>query len=94
LTSTAQRIEARLRERLSPSHLEIVDDSAKHVGHPGAAAGGGHYSCVIVAEEFRGRSTLERHRAVYEALGDLMKAEIHALALQTVAPEEWAARSG
>ena len=94
MTSTAQRIEARLRERLSPSHLEIIDDSAKHVGHPGAAAGGGHYSCVIVAEEFRGRSTLERHRAVYEALGDLMKAEIHALALQTLAPEEWAARSG
>ena len=94
MTSTAQRIEARLRERLSPSHLEIIDDSAKHVGHPGAAAGGGHYSCVIVAEGFRGRSTLERHRVVYEALGDLMKAEIHALALQTLAPEEWAARSG
>jgi len=94
LTSTAQRIEARLRERLSPSHLEIVDDSAKHVGHPGAAAGGGHYSCVIVAEAFRGRPTLERHRAVYDAVGDLMKSEVHALALQTLAPDEWAARSG
>ena len=94
MTSTAQRIEARLRERLSPSHLEIVDDSAKHVGHPGAAAGGGHYSCVIVAEAFRGRPTLERHRAVYDAVGDLMKAEVHALALQTFAPEEWAPSGG
>jgi BolA protein len=88
LTSTAQRIEARLRERLSPAHLEIVDDSAKHAGHPGAAAGGGHFSCVIVAEAFHGLSTLERHRAVYEALGDLMKGEVHALALRTLAPQE------
>ena len=82
-----------MRERLSPAHLEIVDDSGKHVGHPGAAAGG-HFSCVIVADAFRGRSTLERHRAVYEILGDLMKGEVHALALRTLAPEEWAPSGG
>jgi BolA protein len=88
LSATTAQIEARLRERLAPSHLEVTDDSAKHVGHAGAAGGGGHYSCVIVAEAFRDRSTLERHRAVYEALADLMKRDIHALALRTLAPGE------
>jgi BolA protein len=91
LTSTAEEIEARLRARFAPSHLEIVDDGAAHVGHAGAAAGG-HYSCVVVSEWFRGRSSLERHRAVYAALGDLMKRGIHALALSTLDPDEWRAR--
>jgi BolA protein len=88
LNPTAAQIEARLQKRLAPSRLEITDDSAKHVGHAGAASGGGHFSCLIVAEAFRGRSTLERHRAVYEALADLMKRDIHALALRTFAPGE------
>ncbi len=87
--TTADRIEAKLREALAPAHLEIVDDSRKHVGHAGAAGGGGHYSCVVVAEAFHGLSAVERHRAVYEALADLMKHEVHALALETATPEEW-----
>jgi BolA protein len=90
--TTAERIESRLRQELAPVHLEILDDSSKHVGHAGAAAGGSHFSCVIVSEAFHDRSTLERHRAVYRALGDLLKSEIHALALQTFDPVEWAAR--
>lgn len=88
--STTDRIEARLREALAPAHLEILDDGAKHAGHTGAAGGGGHFSVVIVAGAFRGRSALERHRAVYQALGDLLEREVHALALQTFDPEEWA----
>jgi BolA protein len=85
----AQRgIEERLREAFSPVFLEIVDDSRKHVGHPGAS-GGGHFSCVIVSGSFRGRSPLERHRAVYEALGDLRSRGVHALSLETWDPEEW-----
>ena len=72
MTATAEKIEQRLRERLGPTHLEIADDSVKHVGHAGAAGGGGHYTCLIVAEGFRGRAAVERHRAVYEALGDLI----------------------
>jgi BolA protein len=92
--STAEKIEKRLRERFAPTRLEITDDSAKHVGHAGAARGGGHYACLIVAEGFRGRAAVERHRAVYEALGDLMKHEVHALALTTLDPEEWSRRVG
>ena len=86
----AERIESRLRQALAPVHLEILDESGEHVGHAGAAAGGSHFSCVIVSEAFRGRSTLERHRAVYRALGDLLKREVHALALKTLDPTEWA----
>jgi BolA protein len=88
LNPTAVEIEARLRARFSPSHLEVVDDSAAHAGHVGAAAGG-HYSCVVVSDWFRGRPSLERHRAVYAALGDLMQRGIHALALSTLDPDEW-----
>ncbi len=87
---TTDRIEARLREALAPAHLEILDDGAKHAGHAGAAGGGGHFSVVIVAGAFRGHSAIERHRAVYQALGDLLEREVHALALQTFDPEEWA----
>jgi BolA family transcriptional regulator, general stress-responsive regulator len=88
--TTAERIESRLRQALAPTHLDILDESGQHVGHAGTAAGGSHFSCVIVSEAFRGRSTLERHRAVYQALGDLLKREVHALALKTLDPTEWA----
>jgi BolA protein len=88
LSALVEEIEERLRERFSPSHLEVVDDGAKHAGHAGAASGG-HYSCIIVSDWFRGHSSLERHRAVYAALGDLMRQGIHALALSTLDPDEW-----
>jgi BolA protein len=91
LSPTVVEIEACLRARFAPSHLEVVDDSAEHVGHAGATAGG-HYSCVVVSDWFRGRPSLERHRAVYAALGDLMQRGIHALALSTLDPDEWRAR--
>ena len=92
--TTAEKIATRLEKALSPAHLEIVDESGQHVGHAGAAAGGSHFACVIVAEAFRGRSTLERHRAVYAALGELMQREVHALALRTLDPTEWSEKSG
>ena len=81
-------IEKTLREALAPEFLEIVDDSDLHAGHAGAESGGGHFQVTIVAESFRGRSRLERHRAVYDALGDAMRDRIHALALKTKAPGE------
>lgn len=87
--STRALIEARLRHRLAPLYLEIDDESAAHRGHPGAAAAGGHYRVLVVSAAFEGRSRLERHRMVYEALGDLMRSAIHALALRTAAQSEW-----
>ena len=89
LEITPERIERILRQRFDPVHLELRDDSAKHVGHRGATSGGGHYHVVLVAEAFEGRTRLEQHRAVNEALRDLFGEEIHALALKTHAPSEW-----
>jgi len=84
-----RNIEATLRQAFAPQHLVIEDESARHAGHAGAQAGGGHYRVLIVAEAFRGLDRVRRHGAVYTALGALMRAEIHALALRALTPEEW-----
>jgi BolA protein len=83
-----ERIEARLREAFAPLALEVVDDSHRHRGHAGAASGGGHFRVRLVSERFRGVARVERHRLVYEALGDAMRGEIHALELDARTPEE------
>src|SRR6059036_3384945 len=82
-------LEDLLRRRFAPVHLAIEDESARHAGHPGAAGGGGHFRVRIVSAAFHGQERLARHRAVYEALGDAFSREIHALALETLTPEEW-----
>ena len=87
--TTAERIEALLRDRFQPVHLELNDDSARHAGHPGAAGGGGHFTLVIVSAAFEGLSLLEQHRQVNEALKELLGAEIHALAMRTVPLSAW-----
>jgi BolA protein len=83
-----QMIRQRLTAALAPSKLEIRDDSARHAGHPGARSGGGHFSVYVVSERFTGKSLLERHRAVYEAMGDAMRSDIHALSIQARTPQE------
>lgn len=86
-------IESTLRAAFVPQHLSIEDDSAKHARHPGARDGGGHFNVVIVSERFVGQSRVARQRAVYAALGEAVGREIHALAMQTFSPDEWAARA-
>lgn len=82
-------IRKRLEGALEPDHLEITDESARHVGHAGAREGGeSHFRVTVVARAFAGRSRLQRQRLVHEALGDLMDAQIHALALRATAPGE------
>ena len=81
-------IRERLIKNLSPVKLDIIDDSHHHAGHPGAAAGGGHFSVSIVSEQFRDKSMLERHRMVYQAVSELMPAEIHALSIKASSPDE------
>ena len=83
------RIEAKLREKLAPSHLELVDESHLHAGHAGARSGAGHYRALIVAEAFEGKSPVERQRLVYAALSEEMGPEIHALAMKTLTPAQW-----
>lgn len=79
----------RLRRSLDPEHLEIEDESARHAGHAGAAAGGGHFRVTIVSASFRGKDLVARQRAVYSAVGEGMPSIVHALALRTLTPEEW-----
>ncbi len=81
-------IRNKLQEALAPSVLEITDDSHMHRGHAGAAGGAGHYSVKIIANAFSGKSMIERHRAVYMAVNDMMPAEIHALSIKALAPDE------
>ncbi len=84
-------LSARIRERLSaldPRSVELLDESGRHVGHAGAAAGGSHFRLIIVSPRFAGLDKLERHRMIYAALGPLMHREIHALAIQALAPDE------
>ena len=81
-------IRARLEQALAPALLDITDDSHLHRGHAGAASGGGHFSVVIVSDKFTGLSLVQRHRLVYQAVGDMMPGEIHALSIQSLAPEE------
>jgi BolA protein len=73
---------------LEPSVVELTDDSHMHVGHAGAASGGGHYSLRIVSPRFEGQRLVMRHRLVYDALQEMMKSEIHALTITALAPSE------
>lgn len=88
MSQVASQIEARLSAALSPQSLHIDDESALHAGHAGARDGGGHFRVEIVADAFSGKGTLARHRLVYDAVGDLMPAAIHALAIRALAPDE------
>ncbi len=81
-------IRERLAHELAPDSLEIIDESAKHAGHAGAASGGGHFIVHIVADAFRDKTLIQRHRLVYDALGDIMHREIHALSIQAKTPDE------
>jgi BolA protein len=83
------RIEATLAEHFAAQHLEVIDESHLHAGHAGAKSGAGHFRVVIVSERFAGASRVERQRLVYAALADEMGPEIHALSMQTFAPDEW-----
>lgn len=81
-------IRERLTRELDPVELEIVDESAKHAGHAGAASGGGHFIVHIVANAFEGKNLIQRHRMVYDAMDELMQSEIHALSIQAKTPQE------
>ncbi len=84
----AERIRTCLVEAFAPTEIEVHDDSAMHAGHAGARDGGGHYSLSIVATAFAGRNTVARHRMIYQALSDMMKRDIHALAIKANTAEE------
>ncbi len=85
---TSELIKQKLNEALKPDLIEIIDDSAAHAGHVGAKKGGGHFNVTIVAKIFDDKSLVQRHQLIYQALGDLMKNEIHALGINALTPSE------
>ena len=81
--SRVQRIERLLRERLAATDVQVIDESHKHRGHAGAAGGAGHFRVTVVSPRFAGLSLVASQRLVYEAVGEMMDGEIHALAITT-----------
>jgi len=87
-TERVEMIRERLANTLQPTELDIIDESAKHAGHAGAASGGGHFIVNIVASVFAEKTLIQRHRLVYDAVDDIMHSEIHALSIQAKTPDE------
>lgn len=85
--NTIESMQQRLTP-LAPESLEIADESARHAGHAGARSGGGHYQLTIVSALFAGKLPVARHRMIYDALGDMMHKQIHALSINAYAPDE------
>ena len=72
---------------LNPKDLDIIDEGHLHIGHEGAKKGG-HFKVVVVSDQFKYKTLLERHRLVYDAMGELMETEIHALSITAKTPDE------
>lgn len=86
--SRNHRIQSRLETRFAPARVTVRDDSARHAGHAGAKSGAGHFAVRIESDVFKGRNRLQRHRMVYDALADMLPAEIHALNIEAISPDE------
>lgn len=84
-----EELRGRITSALGADVVDLQDDSAKHRGHAGARGGAGHYSVVVVASCFAGMARVDRHRAVYDAVGDMIPTQVHALAVRAFTPEEW-----
>ena len=80
-----EAIRAALVAAFEPAELEVIDESHLHAGHEGARDGRGHFRVRVVSPAFEGMSAIQRHRAVYAALGSLMETDIHALAIRAEA---------
>lgn len=83
-----EKIRSLLAASFSPLDCQLEDESAQHIGHVGAASGGGHFRLRLVSEQFDGLKLVMRHRLVYDAVRDMMHTEIHALAITALAPSE------
>lgn len=73
-----------ITEALQPEQLDIIDDSHKHIGHEGAKGGLGHFTVTIKSDALEGKRMIQQHRMIYDALGDMMQTDIHALAIKVI----------
>jgi len=84
----SSKIEQKLINIIKVMHFEVKDFTGRHLNHE-QHNGGFHLEAVIVSENFINKSLIERHKIIYEALGDLLKHEIHAFSMKTLTPDEW-----
>ncbi len=82
-------IRQRLEAALSPESLQVEDEGHKHIGHDGAKDGRGHFHVLVVSDQFQGKNSLQRHRLIYSAMGELMQTDIHALAIDAYTADEF-----
>lgn len=81
-------ITKRLSEAFNPETLGVEDESYMHKGHEGASDGRSHFRVLIIADAFENRNLIDRHRMIYNALDEMMRHDIHALAIDAWAPSE------
>ena len=84
----ATRIESILTSSFEPSRILVKDQSHLHAGHAGAQDGRGHFAVTIVSDRFDGQSRIARHRMIFDALGDMMQTDIHALSIKALTEDE------
>ncbi len=84
-------IEAKLQQEFSPNHLEVINESHMHNVPPGSES---HFKVIVVSEDFEGKRKVPRHQSIYKVLAQELDGMIHALAIHTYTPEEWASESG
>jgi len=77
-----------LADAFAPETLGVEDESYLHEGHAGAKDGRGHFRVLIIAEIFEGKTMIERHRMIYRVLDDMMRLDIHAIAIDAWSPDE------
>jgi BolA protein len=83
--SVRDSIVEKLSQKFAPTHLEVLDESDRHKGHAGSRPGGEtHFRVRIATPQFAGRTRLQQHRAVMEALDAELKGGVHALAIEVV----------
>ena len=77
------KIKKIISSKININHIEIIDQSSQHAGHS-QNSGGGHYTAIIISDDFINKNLVERHRMVYDALDDMMQNEIHAFSMRTL----------
>ena len=74
---------------VTPESIQTSIAQGMHTLHLSVTGDGQHFEAVVVSEEFAGKSRVQRHQRVYQALGERMREEIHALSMKTLTPQEW-----
>jgi len=88
-SDTRARIHDKLARAFEPVFLDVLDQSAAHAGHAGAASGGGHFRVLLVSPIFDGLGQVQRQRRVYEVLREEMSGAVHALSMTCMSPAEY-----